>query len=376
MTISRRTFTSLAIGTAAVGSASATSAAAENQGAAGSSESVGGAAAGAQGKGVYVSGRWIPAPTTVSKEAHAFLADSPPRRAGAEPSDLNDKAAWRAYTDAGNRSLTAMMAGNKDSHPAEITTHQLGAALMYEIVPKSLAPETEGKAIYYIHGGAYIIGSGLAAAYMALSLADGCRMRAYAIDYRMPPDHPFPVGLNDAVAGYRELLKRFKPENIAIAGASAGGGLAASLVLKIRDSGLPIPGCCVLGTPEADLTESGDTFETNDTIDVVLQHRLTQSAALYANGHDLHDPYLSAVFGDFTKGFAPTILTSGTRDLFLSNTVLLHRALLRAGIEAELHVFEAMPHGGFIGAGAPEDKEVTGEQVRFIKRRLGITRKA
>jgi acetyl esterase/lipase len=91
---------------------------------------------------------------------------------------------------------------------------------------------------------------------------------------------------------------------------------------------------------------------------------------LYAGGHDLKDPYLSAIFGDFGKGFSPTILTSGTRDVFLSNTVRMHRALRRAGLEAELHVFEAMPHGGFFGA-APEDGELMAEQIRFIEKNLG-----
>jgi epsilon-lactone hydrolase len=167
---------------------------------------------------------------------------------------------------------------------------------------------------------------------------------------------------------YRYVLERFEPKNVAVYGPSAGGGLAASLILKARDSGLALPGAAVLVTPEADLTESGDTFETNAIIDVALQQRLTGSIALYANGHDLKDPYLSPVFGDFSKGFPPTILTSGTRDLFLSNTVILHRALRRAGICAELHVFEAMPHGGF--RGAPEDVECLAEQIRFMGEHL------
>ena len=127
----------------------------------------------------------------------------------------------------------------------------------------------------------------------------------------------------------------------------------------------------MLVTPEADLTESGDTFETNVMVDVVLQQRLTDSIALDANGHDLKDPYLSPVFGDFNKGFPPTILVCGTRDLFLSNTVILHRALRRAGVNAELHVFEAMPHGGF--SGAPEDVESLAEQIRFVDQHLGST---
>ena len=158
------------------------------------------------------------------------------------------------------------------------------------------------------------------------------------------------------VESYRDLLTRHRPPGkVAVVGVSAGGGLAAAGILKLRDLGLPLPGAAVLLTPEVDLTESGDTFETNKDIDVILGRRLTESIELYAGGHDLRDPYLSPLFGDLRRGFPPTLLISGTRDLFLSNTVRFHRALRRAGLQADLHVFEAMPHGGFFGA--PEDAE-------------------
>ena len=99
----------------------------------------------------------------------------------------------------------------------------------------------------------------------------------------------------------------------------------------------------------------------------MLVDRLTDSIALYAGEHDLRDPYLSPLFGD-VGGFPPTLLQSGTRDLFLSNTVRLHRKLRDAGVDAELHVWEAMPHGGFFGA--PEDAEIGVEVQRFLARHL------
>jgi epsilon-lactone hydrolase len=96
--------------------------------------------------------------------------------------------------------------------------------------------------------------------------------------------------------------------------------------------------------------------------------------ALYADGHDLTDPYLSPLFGDFTKGFPPTFLQSGTRDLLLSDTVRMHRKLLQAGVTADLHVWEAMPHGGFggiFGQPTPEDQEMSETFVKFVDRHLG-----
>jgi acetyl esterase/lipase len=121
----------------------------------------------------------------------------------------------------------------------------------------------------------------------------------------------------------------------------------------------------VLLSPEADLTESGDSFEVNRLVDVMLSLPLRSVNRLYANGAGLYHPPL---FGDVT-GLPPTLLQSGTRDLLLSNTVRMHRALRKAGFSAELHVSEAMPHGGFLG-GTPEDLDLSSELVRFIRTRL------
>jgi acetyl esterase/lipase len=290
-----------------------------------------------------------------------------PDRPTPAPDDLMG---WKSHVEAANVGLTQASERFAHEHPGTIETHALTACTIYEVTPSTYSERHADKAIYYIHGGGFTVGHGIAAAYAAHTIAGLTGLRTYSVDYRMPPEHPFPAALDDTVEGYRFILGRHKASDVAVNGASAGGGLAGSFVLKARDIGLSLPAACVLMTPEADLTETGDTFETNDTIDVILKHRLTNSVLLYANGHDLKDPYLSPVLADFSRGFPPTLLTSGTRDLFLSNTVRFHRALRRAGIEAELHVWEAMPHGGFFGA--PEDKEVYEEQSSFIKRKLRV----
>ncbi len=146
------------------------------------------------------------------------------------------------------------------------------------------------------------------------------------------------------------------------------------MVLRIRDEGLPLPAAVALLTPAVDGALVGDTSHANDQLDTVLKREaMAEFWAVYAGGRDRHDPYLSPVYADYSSGFAPTLLQSGTRDLLLSDTVRLHRALRRGGVEAELHVWEAMPHGGF-GGEAPEDLELTAEIRRFFNSHWGRAR--
>jgi acetyl esterase/lipase len=319
-----------------------------------------------QKPGQAVPARTIPIPTTISPEAQAALARPNPYGGRDEEPDPSDKAAWETQLAERDAVLAEAVAqGVADaSRAVEVREHKLSASTLYEIVPKALMPEASDKALFNVHGGGFTLGGGITAARMAVGMTALTGVRSYAPDYRMPPRWPFPAALDDAVEAYRFVLERHAPQKVAAYGASAGGGLVASCLLKARDLGLPMPAACVLHSPEADLTESGDSFETNDGVDPVLK-RLTKSIALYADGHDLKDPYLSPLFGDFSKGFPPSILTAGTRDLFLSNTVLMHRTLRRAGVPAELHIWEAMGHAGFYGS-APEDREVFAEHARFI----------
>jgi acetyl esterase/lipase len=319
-------------------------------------------------EGIFIPARTVPTPHTISAEAQAYLS----RAAHIAPPviDRADKDGWRNYIAAVERQLAIISAERAKPFPAEIIEHRLSAVTLYEIVPATLSPEWEDQAIFNIHGGAFIVGGGRSAAHTVQSLASTARMRTFSVDYRMPPDHPFPVGLDDALEAYEWLLQRYRPETIAVHGSSAGANLAAAVTLKARDKGLPLPGACSLHTAGVDLTHAGDSFRTNVLVDVVLQGPQGETMALYAGDHDPRDPCLSPVFAEFSEGFPPTILISGTRDLLLSPTVMMHRALRRAGLKAELHVFEGMPHGGF-GETAPEDRELQGEIARFFHENLG-----
>ncbi len=185
----------------------------------------------------------------------------------------------------------------------------------------------------------------------------------------MPPEDPFPAAPRDCVAVYEALLARWPAGRIVIGGSSAGGNLAASATLMIRDDGLPLPRRRGAAYARSGPDRSGDSFRTNELLDVVLKGGLAECNALYAGGAPLDDPYLSPLFADLT-GFPPAFIQTGTRDLFLSNSVLFHRKLRGLGLRADLHVWEAMPHGGFGGLSAGRCRSVRRDQGLYRERDL------
>ena len=317
---------------------------------------------------VRIAARDIPPPSTISEAARQSLSQGAamPRRPRPSPDDTE---AWHRQSAA----VDAMW--EKQGEPifakanATLETVELGGVTCYDCAPINGAA-ADGPVYLFIHGGAFVVGGGPYAKALGYRNAGDMGLHCISVDYRMPPDHPFPAAPEDCVAVYKTLMETVDPGRIVIGGLSAGANLAAAAALMIRDRSLPAPAGTALLSPMSDLTEAGDSFRTNEDLDVILKAGLTECNLLYAGGHDLTDPYLSPNFADFTKGFPPTLIQSGTRDLFLSNSVRLHRKLRDAGIEAELHVWEAMPHGEFMGS-APENDEVIAEVAQFIRRVAG-----
>jgi len=307
--------------------------------------------------------RDIPLPASMSPEARArfaAIADTPPRSAMPEG---DDPVAWKRAIAEAEESVVPMLRP-LDALPGFARETISAAGVTTYVATPDGAP---GDRVYLdIHGGGLVMLAGEATRLMGLMMASRIGVATYSPDYRMPPDHPYPAALDDCLAVYRYLLDRYPPERIVVGGASAGGNLAAALALRVRDEGLPLPAGLVLLTPELDLTESGDSFVTLRGIDVMLRSPLMPANRLYAAGEDLAHPYLSPLFGDFAKGYPPTMLQAGTRDLFLSNVVRMHRALLKADVPVEMHIFEGMPHGGF--GGAPEDQDLAETMRRFVTR--------
>jgi epsilon-lactone hydrolase len=321
-----------------------------------------------QNLGVRLPARALPSPISISAEARAVLdrlvdADGMPVNAKHPMPDPQDHAGWQRIKQAVDAHYAAGMKGLAGTLRASIETIRIGDATVHVATPEGAT--TNDGAYLDLHGGALVFGGGEACRVGAQMQADLHGVRCYGVDYRTPPEHPYPAALDDTLAAYVHVLERHGPSNLVIGGRSAGGNLAVAMLLRARDQGLPMPAGMVLLSPEVDLTESGDSFAVNRLVDLVLPLPLRSANLLYADGADLADPALSPLFGDLTA-LPPTLLQSGTRDLFLSNTVRMHRALRRAGVPAELHVFEAMPHGGFLG-GTPEDRELSGELARFVR---------
>jgi monoterpene epsilon-lactone hydrolase len=192
--------------------------------------------------------------------------------------------------------------------------------------------------------------------------------------YRLAPEHPFPAGLDDAVAVYKELLKSYKPGHIGIYGTSAGAILTAEVTVKLKQMGLPLPGAAGIFSGMGDFSQVGDSIALYalNGFSGHLDPPQPDSHGLqyYAGLTDLRNPALSPLYADLT-GFPPTLFITSGRDLLLSGTTILHRAYLRAGVDANLVVFEALPHAFWNNPALPESKEADQIMAGFFDKHLG-----
>lgn len=245
----------------------------------------------------------------------------------------------------------------------------VGGVAVAVLVPQNIAGKNQGKAAMYLHGGGFALGNPDDA--YAMRLAGLLRLPVYAVRYRLAPEHPFPAALDDCLAVYAKLVQSFGPQNVVVFGGSAGGNLALSMLLRANAQGLPMPAALGLSSPAADLTRTGDSSFANQGRDPVLQWDglMEYFALAYAQGSDPKAPLLSPVYAEYWPGFPPTLITTGTRDLFLSNCVRLSRAMRQGGVNVELRVWEGMFHGFEMIPNLPEGEEAREEMAAFLLRR-------
>ncbi len=229
------------------------------------------------------------------------------------------------------------------------------------------------KIILYLHGGGFIFCSAHTTHKDILwRMSSASKCRVLAVDYRLAPENPFPAALDDAVKIYQWLLSQgYKPENIAIAGDSAGGGLTYSSVLKIRDMGLPVPAATVGMSPWTDLAVTGESVMKNLKRDFLIPgDGLSEGAEYYLNGADPRDPYASPLYGD-PEGLPPTLIQVSTDEVLLDDARRLADKYKNAGVSADIELWDGLPHvWQAMAMIIPEGQEAIKSAGQFIYRHL------
>jgi acetyl esterase/lipase len=283
-----------------------------------------------------------------------------------------DATAWKQLAAASSASAAPAIAAIRERFELQVDKTTMAGVPVFVTTPKEIAPNNRDRLLVHIHGGGFVLFPGEAGAGEGMMMAGYGKVRVVSIDYRMAPDFPFPAALDDVAAVWRVLLASYDPRKMGMFGTSAGGALTLSAVLRAKAEGLPLPGAIAPGSPCSDLTWSGDSVQANAYVDNALVARtgwVGAATALYAGTHDPRNPELSPIFGDFS-GFPPAILTSGTRDLILSDTVRTHRKLRQARVNAVLQIFEGESHAQYLTPFLPETEEAFSEIANFFDTHL------
>jgi epsilon-lactone hydrolase len=310
--------------------------------------------------------RVIPVPQDLSPEAKKVLAR--PASDAAKPESLEER---RKHTDIWQEHAGEV---SRSVYPVNVAKQMIAGVPVRVMTPLAMPEENRDRVLMNLHGGGFNSDSGSLTE--SIPIANLTKVQVVAVLYRLAPEHPYPSGLDDAVAVYKELLKTHKPEHIGVYGTSAGAILTAELAVRLKQLQLPMPGGLGIFSGMGDLSRTGDSIAMyalnglSGHLDVPdPDHRDTD----YLGKTDPRDPVVSPLFADL-KGMPPALFITSGRDLLLSGTTILHRAFRRAGDDAELIVFEGLPHAFWNDVSLPESKEAYGYMSDFFARELGAKR--
>jgi monoterpene epsilon-lactone hydrolase len=229
-----------------------------------------------------------------------------------------------------------------------------------------------GRVLVFLHGGGFEFGSVASDGELAARLGRASGMRVLFPEYRLAPEHPFPAAIDDARAVWRWLRtdQDLSAESVAMAGDSAGGGLAVSLLVSVRDGGEALPAAAVLMSPTVDLTSSGASMTERAGQDPISTPALLRDlAAAYLGEADPRTPLASPLFASLA-GLPPLLVLVGTADVLLSDSERLAAAATAAGVDVTLNVGAGLPHVYPIMLGTPEAAEATGQIGTFLRARI------
>ena len=227
------------------------------------------------------------------------------------------------------------------------------------------------RVVMYLPGGGFFFPAIWAHKQILSQIMSSCRAEGFMVHYRLAPENPFPASLDDAVSAYRYLLgKGFDAKNIVIAGDSAGGGLTLSLMLALKEAGLPQPVAVGLLSPMSDLSFAGPSRASNRWLDPMLPTRRKMKAfELYTGDADPKNPFLSPVFGDFT-GCAPMFAQVGSTEILLDDTLRIAAKARECGVDFELEIWEGLPHVWHLWSILPETRQALSHVGRYLNEKL------
>lgn len=292
-----------------------------------------------------------PVPLTVSQPAQRLLSEPP----ALVPATLD---AQRQVCDRVQRELGAKQLQRYGTHVHE---SEVGGVPVRIFTPAQMRTGKEECVLLNLHGGGFTKDAGSITENVPIAALTG--MRVVAVRYRLAPEFPFPAAVDDAEVVYRSLLQQYPQQRIGLYGTSAGAILCTQLLVRLQRVRLPLPRVLGFFSGTADLTRPGDSehfFRPPED-----ESTTGGFFSSYIGQLDPQLPELSAAFADLRE-FPPTLCIAGTRDFLLSQTALFHRALLQAGVEAELIVYEAMPHAHWIYLDLPESDEAFAHMAKFL----------
>jgi acetyl esterase/lipase len=305
--------------------------------------------------------RVIPVPPDLSPEAKKSL--SRPISDAAHPQSLEER---RRGTD-----VWQNHAGDVSAQLYPVTRSEGTIAGVPVRIVTPLSGTDPARVLLNIHGGGFNSDSGSWTE--SIPIANLTKIKVVAVLYRLAPEHPFPAGLDDVIAVYKDLLKTYKPAHIAVYGTSAGAILTGEVAVKLKQLGLPLPGALGIFSGMGDFSREGDSWAMY-TLTGLSGHleppALSPHDSYYSGSTDPRDPVLSPLFADL-HNLPPTLFITSGRDILLSGTTILDRAFLRAGNDNDqLVVFEGLPHAFWNDPDLPESKEADGIMAHFFATHL------
>lgn len=306
-------------------------------------------------------------PGTISDEAKRFYLTADPL----VPWPLADIGKRRAELEQDMSVNDAIIA----DYVGSLEEAEIGGVNVLTITPRNYCAGHDDRAALYFFGGAYVVGSPYTDLPISARLAARLGTKVHSPYYRRAPEHPCPAAIDDGYAVYRGLLETLSADRIVVAGESAGGNLTLAVVLRARQEGVPLPAATALMSPWCDVTPSGETQRQPAGFDPTMDYKyhLEEAARAYAGDFDQRDPLVSPLYADYSAGFPPTLITTGTREGFLSDCARLSTKMRQADVDVRLHVWEGMWHSFEWYAGIPEAESSMDEIACFLSDRIDAT---